>query len=129
MHKKCFGCGLDNERGLKLNINYIDSDNASAEFTTDESLRSHDGVLHGGIVCTIFDTIMANLISKKINSRVFTAKLEVRFKNTITTDETIHIHCQISKTYGNIIEASGKIKSGGDKIMAAAKGWFSKGKS
>ncbi|MEZ7891298.1 MAG: PaaI family thioesterase [Candidatus Wallbacteria bacterium] len=128
MHERCFGCGQENERGLKLKVNYIDGDNATAEFTTDESLRSHDGILHGGIICTILDTVMANMVSNKINVRAFTAKFEVRFRNPITTNEKIYVFCNISKSYGSIIEAEGKIKNESGIIAVSAKGWFAREK-
>jgi uncharacterized protein (TIGR00369 family) len=76
----CYACGRDNPIGLKLAMRR-DGDLARTEFTATEQHQGWPGVLHGGILNTILDEVMAYAAIYR-GLYCVTAKMEVRFRKT-----------------------------------------------
>lgn len=53
-YPRCFACGNDNQRGLKLKFETKDNMVVS-RFSLDEDFNGWPGVAHGGIVATLLD--------------------------------------------------------------------------
>ncbi|MCD6099735.1 MAG: PaaI family thioesterase, partial [Candidatus Marinimicrobia bacterium] len=77
-NNKCFVCGSDNERGLKLSFKVGDG-KANTEFISPPHLQGYDGILHGGIISTILDEVMV----KATGEKVVTVELTVKFLKPI----------------------------------------------
>ena len=73
----CFGCGHQNPFGLKLTFEEQD-ETYIARFTGRPQHQGYDGIMHGGIVSTLLDEIMARYLYAKGMNAV-TARLEVRY--------------------------------------------------
>jgi acyl-coenzyme A thioesterase PaaI-like protein len=73
----CFACGRDNPVGLKLRF-VRGPGEARCEFTISKHYEGWDGVVHGGIVCTILDEAMAHAYFPE--TKGLTAKAEFRFR-------------------------------------------------
>jgi len=83
----CFGCGQDNPYGLKLIFDW-DGDKYYTDFYADNRYQSYKGVLHGGIISTILDELMARYLIEK-GLGILTASMEVRFKKRVPTGITV----------------------------------------
>ena len=57
----CFGCGRLNPCGLKLEFSELDGDYVT-HFTGRPEHQGYDGIMHGGIISTLLDEIMARYI-------------------------------------------------------------------
>lgn len=75
----CYACGKENPAGLHL-IFQTDSDgNMVTEFTPERVHQGYAGIVHGGILATLADECMAQLLlAKRIDG--LTARLEVAYK-------------------------------------------------
>jgi putative nucleotidyltransferase with HDIG domain len=74
----CFGCGPANPIGLKLAF-CMEGDSLLARFTPGENHEGYPGVMHGGLISTLLDEVMANLLFLR-GTPIVTAKLEVKFR-------------------------------------------------
>ncbi len=127
MHNKvCWACGPDNENGLRLKIERDEKIQESrALFLINSRYEGNGGVAHGGIICSVFDSVMTNEALSRFKCPVFTAKLEVMFKKKILINDIISIRCWFEKKYFGFLVMKGEIKNKENKIAAKAKALFS----
>jgi uncharacterized protein (TIGR00369 family) len=98
----CFVCGVDNPIGLHLQ--FTDEEWASsAEFITRPEFQGYQGILHGGIMSTLLDEIMARPLNAKGISAV-TAKLEVRFRQAVPIGTKITVRGELVSQRGRLYE-------------------------
>ena len=103
----CFGCGLDNPIGLKLNFQWHGK-TARAEFTPTKSYQGWAGLVHGGIIICILDEAMgyAALFG---GMNCVTAKVQVKLKRLIPIDEPLIITSSIIKKTRKLVETKAAI--------------------
>jgi uncharacterized protein (TIGR00369 family) len=118
---RCFVCGKNNDCGIKLNI-VSDNDNKTATATTviDEKFCGWAGIVHGGIISTLLDEIMAYAAFTAGGTGV-TGEMTVRFKKPVPAGREITIAGKIDSQKGRIVYASGKIILDGE-VMAESQG-------
>jgi len=118
-NNKCFVCGSDNERGLKLSFK-VGGGKANTEFISPPHLQGYDGILHGGIISTILDEVMV----KATGEKVVTVELTVKFLKPIPTGKKIIFHGRVSKVTKKIIFASSEAKDKDGNAFAIATGKY-----
>ena len=104
----CFACGRLNPCGLKLTFEESD-DTYITHFTGDPEHQGYDGIMHGGIVSTLLDEIMARYIYAKGVTAV-TARLEVRYLKPTPIGVPLLIKGRIARHKGRIYETTGTIE-------------------
>ena len=126
MHNKtCWACGPENIHGLKLEVKCDKNTGESGtSFFVDGRYAGNDGIAHGGVICSIFDSVMTHAAMALSERRVFTAKLEVKFKKKITVGETITVRCRFEKKHFGFLVIKGEIKNGENKVAAKADAYF-----
>jgi acyl-coenzyme A thioesterase PaaI-like protein len=77
--KNCFVCGADNESGLRLTFR-MDGDICRSEYTPAAHHIGFDNVVHGGLIYSALDDIMANWLFLQ-GKRAVTGKCEIRYRN------------------------------------------------
>ncbi len=87
--RKCFACGKDNPEGLHMEF-YTDEKSVFSKLFIPETKRGWDQVVHGGILSTILDEIMAWAAIYLINKIMLTKSITVNFI------KPVHIENQIS---------------------------------
>lgn len=103
----CFACGLNNPIGLKLNFREED-DMYVANFVPGLEHQGYNGIMHGGLVSTLLDEIMAGyMYAKGLNA--VTAKLEVRFRQPTPIGENLTISGWITGQRGKMYELAGNV--------------------
>ncbi|HPG56371.1 MAG TPA: hotdog fold domain-containing protein [Candidatus Wallbacteria bacterium] len=127
MHNKtCWACGPDNEAGLKIKVDCDPVSHVSeASFYVEERYAGNAGVAHGGVICSIFDSLMTHSAMAYSRKKVFTASLEVKFKKKIPAGETIKITCWYEKKRFGFLVMKGRITDHKNKVMASANAMFS----
>ena len=59
----CFVCGQDNPRGLKISCTYREAEMAAeTELVLPREFQGWAGVIHGGILATLLDEMMAHAV-------------------------------------------------------------------
>lgn len=77
---QCFGCSPHNAAGLRMRFwESADGDGLEAPITFGREHESYPGVVHGGIVATVCDEIMGNLLVLRSGLTHFTVTLRTRF--------------------------------------------------
>jgi uncharacterized protein (TIGR00369 family) len=104
----CFACGRLNPCGLKLAFEEID-DTYITHFTGAPEHQGYDGIMHGGIVSTLLDEIMARYIYAKGVTAV-TARLEVRYLKPTPIGVPLLIKGRIVRSKGRVYETAGAIE-------------------
>lgn len=75
---RCFGCSPHNPHGLGLRFaNHPDG--LQTTFRFDRGFESYPGVVHGGLVSTICDETMGNLLVLADGRSAFTVAMKMRF--------------------------------------------------
>ena len=115
----CFVCGKENPIGLHLTFNEKDESYITT-FTAGPQHQGYDGIMHGGLVSTILDEVMAGYIHAKGFSAV-TAKLEVRFRKPTPIGEQLTVTGKIAGKHRNMYELVSEITLPDGTITAQGK--------
>ncbi len=122
--KTCFGCGKENERGLRLELSFDeDTRTAFGEFVADQSLEGPPNIIHAGIICAILDETMMT-VNKYMENVALTGELTVRYLQPAFIDENLYIRGWYVKKNKRVIENRAEIENEMGKIVARAKGKY-----
>jgi uncharacterized protein (TIGR00369 family) len=103
----CFACGELNEVGLHLKLNLEDG-RCSTELEMPQRFEGWEGVIHGGILCTILDEIMAWSLVSQDNWGV-TARMSITFRKPVTVGQAIRAEGWITEDRRRIQVTAGRI--------------------
>ncbi len=115
----CFACGPRNPIGLKLTFRE-ENDTYLSTFTPGPEHQGYNGIMHGGLVSTLLDEIMARYLYAKGLTAV-TAKLEVRFRHPTPIGQALSISGWITGQRGKMYELAGKITLPDGTVTAEGK--------
>ena len=119
----CFVCGPDNPIGLNVSFR-IEGDVCCAEFSPGADHQGYDGVIHGGIVYSLLDDVMANFLFLN-GIKAYTAKCEVRYRNPVFVGTSLRLEGRQVGKRGDFVKLEGKItRSEDDAIVAKAESIF-----
>ena len=119
----CFVCGPSNPNGLQIRFR-LDGEVCRAEFTPQAVHAGYDGVTHGGIVFSLLDDVMANIIFLR-GERCFTAKAEVRYRQALPVGTAVRLEGRQRRRKGRLALLEGKvIRADTDEVVAEASGHF-----
>lgn len=116
---RCFVCGSDNERGLKLSFTVEDGE-AYTEFTPPFYFQGYAGILHGGIVSTLLDEVMVKATKRK----VVTVELAVKFIKPVPIGEKVVFYGKVDKVVKKMVFASSEAKDNRGNTLATANGKY-----
>ncbi|KAK0540715.1 hypothetical protein OC835_000532 [Tilletia horrida] len=89
------------------------------------SLCGHDGVIHGGMLCTIADEALARTAFYALpNGVAVTAKLEVEFKKPVRANQFVCTRAKVTELKGRKAFVEGQIEDLEGNVLAKARGLF-----
>jgi uncharacterized protein (TIGR00369 family) len=103
----CFACGELNEIGLHLKLN-LEPGRCRTELTMPRRVEGWEGIIHGGILCTILDEVMAWALVAEDNWGV-TARISVEFRKPVLVGQAIRAEGWITESRRRIHETAGRI--------------------
>jgi uncharacterized protein (TIGR00369 family) len=106
--RRCFACGPDNPHGLHMKFEYGDGF-AKCTIEPGEAFAGWSNIMHGGVVATLLDEAMAHA-TLSTGERAVTARLEVRFRKAVPTDEPLTVEGRVTGRRGRVFEVSGVIR-------------------
>lgn len=119
----CFACGADNPSGMHLNMR-VEDGRALVDFEPSEIYQGFPGAMHGGILATILDEVMAWAIYAA-GSWAVTAKMEIRYRDPGPLEGTLHGVGEVTRDRGGkTFEAEGRITADDGRTIAEATGLF-----
>src|SRR5512136_1057930 len=115
---KCFVCGAKNPNGLKLSF-ALDKEKQTLKttFIASPTFQGWDGIVHGGIISTLLDEVMAKLIYE-LGYQAVTASLEIKFKKPAPILEPLLVHGEIAEVSKRLIRAKAHVAKEDGTILA-----------
>ena len=110
-HNRCFACGGLNADGLGLVFEKADG-KVLCRTRLDSRFQSYDGIVHGGILASIADAAMVNLVHLEFGGRPVTGRLEMRYKASVYIGDKITVEAAVLRAKRHIVWASCRIAVG-----------------
>ena len=121
---KCFGCGGDNSRGMKLTF---EQDNVNRKivgrFVLGERYQGGAGFAHGGIIALLLDEAMGKVCRFR-EVRAVTAELNVEYLKPVAVDQQIVVEGRETEMNGRNLFLAGEIRNENGDVLARGKGRF-----
>lgn len=115
----CFGCGKLNPVGLHLAFfRLADGDGVWAPWTPDPAYEGYGGMIHGGIICTLMDEILAWSLYAQETWAV-TARLNTTFRAPVRVGEPVRLVGRVVRDRGRVIELHGELRREADDTLLA----------
>ncbi len=121
-HRFCTVCGDENPSSLKLKFTSEKDGSIQAEFDCALKFQGYEGILHGGVICSLLDCAMTNCLFLR-NVSAYTAELTVRFLSPIPIGSKLLIKASFKDMVHGIYRLTGEISSEG-KTLARAESKF-----
>ena len=103
----CFACGELNEIGLHLQLN-LEPERCWTELVMPSRFEGWEGIIHGGILCTILDEVMAWALVVQDNWGV-TARMSIDFRKPVSVGQSIRAEGWIKEARRRIQVTAGRI--------------------
>jgi uncharacterized protein (TIGR00369 family) len=103
----CFACGELNEIGLHLALKF-EPRRCYVDLTIPDRFEGWEGLIHGGIVTTILDEVMAWALIEQ-DSWGVTARMNVQFHRPVLVGQTIRAEGWIVESKRRIQRTAGRI--------------------
>jgi len=122
----CFVCGKNNPNGLRLSFE-IDKEKQTLKttFVASPTYQGWDGIVHGGILSTLLDEAMANLVYE-LGYQTVTASIEIRFRKPAPILEPLLVYGEITEVSKRLIRAKAHIAKEDGTILAVGTSTFMK---
>jgi uncharacterized protein (TIGR00369 family) len=120
----CFGCGGANARGMQL---AFEQDDAARRirgvFRIPPEYQGGPGFVHGGIVATLLDEVMAkvNRFEKDI---AVTGEITVEYLKPVRVDEELTVEGWEIERNGRLRMRQGEIRNASGAVLARGRGKF-----
>ena len=119
----CFACGTLNAGGLGLDL-HVEQGRSWVDLALDRRFEGWEGIIHGGILCTILDEVMAWALVGE-DSWGVTARMAVDFRRPVTVGLPIHAEGWITRSRRRIADTAAHIVDAGTGLeLATATGVY-----
>jgi len=120
----CFGCGGANQRGMQLTFEQDDdATRIRGKFRISADYQGGVGFVHGGIVATLLDEVMAK-VSRFRQDHALTAELTVEYLQPVPVDRDLIVEGWEVKRHGRSLHREGEIRDVSGAILARGRGRF-----
>ena len=114
---KCFVCGPGNPIGLRIEFR-MDEDRCRASFCPGEDHIGFENMVHGGIMYSVLDDVMANWLFLQ-GARGHTAKCDIRYRQPVAVGTRIDLEGWLVKRKGPVAILEGIATRASDKKVVA----------
>jgi uncharacterized protein (TIGR00369 family) len=121
----CFVCGRKNELGLKLAFTYPRPGRAEAACTIPEHFSGWRRLVHGGLLATLLDEVMAHACLSRAEAAV-TMELTVRFLKPLEVGQLVRISGEIQEAKGRVLAVQGEVLDSSGEAVARGSARFLK---
>ena len=127
----CFGCGVANEKGLRIRSFETDTGEYVAEWHSEEHHQAFPGMLNGGIIGALLDChsnwTAAHYLMKKNGKATpdctVTANYSIKLQRPTPADATIYLKARVTESTEDRATVEAELIAN-DKICATCKGLF-----
>jgi uncharacterized protein (TIGR00369 family) len=120
----CFGCGGANEHGLQLTFEQDDaSRRIRGVFRMAPQFQGGPGFVHGGIVATLLDEVMAK-VSRFEEDYAVTGSLHIEYLKPVPIGEELSVQGWETGRDGRLRMRQGEIRNSSGALLARGTGKF-----
>ena len=119
----CFACGKQNPIGLKLEFIMGDNDVIRGTFCPNRVHQGYDGIVHGGILATLVDESMAQLLKHK-GVMAVTATLEMKYRRPALVGEMLRIEARPIEIREKTFRIEAKLENAKNEVVAEGNALF-----
>ncbi len=113
----CFACGPDNPIGLRIKFTLNDGV-CSGDFTAGVNHVGYANTVHGGIIFSALDDVMANVLYLQ-NIKAHTARCEVRYRKALEVGQPVRLRGWIESERKRLIVLKGEVRLASDESLVA----------
>lgn len=113
----CFVCGPDNPIGLKVRFRR-DGELCLGEFTPRIEHAGYDRVMHGGLLFSLLDDVMANWLWLE-GVACFTARADIRYRQPLEIGTPVTLESRCERRRGRLADMVGRVLRRDDGVCVA----------
>ncbi len=113
----CFACGVDNPVGLKIRFT-IEDGRCTGQFTPDANHVGFENTVHGGIIYSALDDVMANVLYLQ-DMKAHTARCEIRYRKALEVGQTINLSGWIANERRRLVILKGEARTADEDVLIA----------
>jgi uncharacterized protein (TIGR00369 family) len=121
---QCFGCSPNNEHGLALKMNDME-DGLATSFTFARRHESYPTIAHGGLVGTVLDELMGNLLALRLRRLALTTNIRTKFVAPIRIGRPYRAVARVVRNSGELWQLESEITDEAGNIVAMSTGSYS----
>jgi acyl-coenzyme A thioesterase PaaI-like protein len=114
---RCFACGPENPIGLKIAFR-IEHGVCMGRFTPGKYHVGFNDTVHGGIIFSALDDVMANLLYLQ-GIKAYTAKCEIRYRQPLRVGQAIDLTARIESERRRLVSLKGEARLAGSGDLIA----------
>ena len=118
----CFACGGTNPIGMRLRIELGDG-SASTSWTAGPDFVGWSDKVHGGIIATLLDEVMAWAPSS-YDSWAVTAEMSIRYRSPALPGERMTASGRVTERRRRIYEVAGEVRGADGRVIAEGSGRY-----
>jgi uncharacterized protein (TIGR00369 family) len=120
----CFGCGGANARGMQLAFEQDDATRRiRGVFRIGAEYQGGPGFVHGGIVATLLDEVMAK-VNRFEKDYAVTGELTVEYVKPVRVEEEVTVEGWEIERNGRLRMRQGEIRNSAGTVLARGRGKF-----
>src|SRR5215472_3334503 len=120
----CFGCGGANPHGMQLTFEQDDgAQRIRGKFRIGAEYQGASGYLHGGIIATLLDEVMAK-VSRLKEDHAVTGELTVEYRRPVPVGEELVVEGWEVARDERVRMREGEIRNGSGVVLARGRGKF-----
>jgi acyl-coenzyme A thioesterase PaaI-like protein len=113
----CFVCGPDNKGGLRLKFR-MEGEECRSEYTPAADHIGYDNVVHGGLIYSALDDVMANWLFLQ-GERAVTARCEIRYRRVAEPGRELQLVSRLESKKGRMVKLSSQAIDAADQEVVA----------
>lgn len=118
----CFACGATNASGMRLEIEFGEG-SARTEWVAGDDFVGWSDKIHGGIVATLLDEVMAWAPSS-YDSWAVTAEMTIRYRSPASPGERLLAEGRVVRRRRRIYEVEGSVRTTDGRLIAEGSGRY-----
>ena len=118
----CFACGATNPSGMHLEIELGEA-SARAEWVAGDDFVGWSDKVHGGIIATLLDEVMAWAPSS-FDSWAVTAEMSVRYRSPALPGERLEASGRVVERRRRIYDVAGEVRGADGRLVAEGQGRY-----
>jgi uncharacterized protein (TIGR00369 family) len=113
----CFACGTLNPIGLRMEVSFHDN-KAYSRLSLKREFQGWSDIVHGGVMATILDEIMAHAVLHYVGQAV-TTSLQVTYRAPLKVGEEFEAIGYVAEQKSRVTVAKAEIRTPGSKKTLA----------